>query len=41
MAERPVVVLPLVWKFAIDGLTRGCKFLVDYALEVEKQSIWT
>jgi hypothetical protein len=52
MVEKPIVVLPLAWMFAlnalpqplqnltvkpaIDGLTREYKFLVDNALDVEK-----
>jgi hypothetical protein len=52
MVEKPIVVLPLVWTFAlnalpqplqnltvklaIDNLTRGCEFLVDNSLDVEK-----
>ena len=51
MVEKPIVVLPLVWMFAvnalpqllqnltvklaIEGLTRGYKFLVDNALNVK------
>ena len=52
IVEKPIVVLPLVWKLApnalsqplqnltvklaIDGLTREYEFLVDSALDVEK-----
>ena len=31
----------LTVKLAIDSLTRGCEFLVDSALNVEKRSTWT
>jgi hypothetical protein len=52
MVDKPTVVLPPAWKFAlnalpqslqnltvklaIDGLTRGYKFLVDNSLDVRK-----
>ena len=32
----PQLLQNLTVKLAIDGLTRGCKFLVDNALDIEK-----
>jgi hypothetical protein len=37
----PQPLLNLTVKLAIDGLTRGCEFLVDNAFYVEKRSTWT
>jgi hypothetical protein len=38
----PQLLQNLTVKLAIDGLTRGYKFLVDNALDVKKkQSTWT